>query len=252
MLTRTNLTGYRKVLGFNLGQVEKDYLQHLVMVQLARSSSDELVFKGGTCLQKVYGLNRFSQDLDFTQYKPVDIDALSSAIEIGLRGFGYPASFKNLKKRISATSNFMIQGPLYQGTKTSLCSLHLEISGREEVLIKPEFKTIYPVYEDLPPYTFLIMDPVEILAEKLRALVTRNRARDLYDIHFLLKKNTSIDWDIIDAKMQYYEKTVNTKDIIDAIEEKEKLWKREMSQLVPAAGDFKDIKDYTLNKIKDS
>jgi predicted nucleotidyltransferase component of viral defense system len=244
--------GYRKILGFNLGQVEKDYLQHLVMVQLARSSGDELVFKGGTCLQKVYGLNRFSQDLDFTQNNPVDIEMFSSAIERGLRGFGYPTSFTSLKKRISAASNFKIQGPLYQGTKISLCSLHLEISGREEILIKPEFKTIYPVYEDLPPYTFLIMEPVEILAEKLRALTARNRARDLYDIHFLLKKNTAIDWHIVEAKMQYYEKSVEIKDIVDAIEEKEKYWKREMPQLVPQAGEFKDIKNYVVNKIKNS
>jgi len=59
MLTRKELESFRNVLGFNLGQAEKDYLQHLLLFLMSKNARSELVFKGGTCLQKAYGLGRF-------------------------------------------------------------------------------------------------------------------------------------------------------------------------------------------------
>ena len=69
MLSRKNLESMRSVLGYNLGQVESDYLQHILLLLLSRRAGNWLVFKGGTALQKAYGLNRFSDDLDFTSKK---------------------------------------------------------------------------------------------------------------------------------------------------------------------------------------
>jgi predicted nucleotidyltransferase component of viral defense system len=69
MLTKEELRTYEKTVGFNLWQVEKDYLQHLVLLFLYSRIKNEPVFKGGTALQKVFGLNRFSIDLDFSSTK---------------------------------------------------------------------------------------------------------------------------------------------------------------------------------------
>ena len=67
MLLRNELQKYGVVTGFNVGQVEIDYLQHLFLLLFSKKSSTNLIFKGGTALQKIYGLHRFSIDLDFTQ-----------------------------------------------------------------------------------------------------------------------------------------------------------------------------------------
>ena len=53
----------------NLSYAEKDYFQEIVMLGISREAP-ELAFKGGTALYKFHGLNRFSEDLDFSgQYQ---------------------------------------------------------------------------------------------------------------------------------------------------------------------------------------
>jgi predicted nucleotidyltransferase component of viral defense system len=53
---------------------------------------------------------------------------------------------------------------------------------RENVIFnEPLKKIIRPVYHDLPNYFILALDTEEILAEKIRAIVTRYKARDVYD-----------------------------------------------------------------------
>ncbi len=250
MLTKKDLEGYRSILGYNLGQIEKDYLQHLILSFISRQVGDELVFKGGTSLQKVFGLNRFSEDLDFTQNRSFNENPLSASIKRGLSGFGYATSKEVERKRMSFGFNFKIQGPLYQGTEKSLCSIHLDISLREKVLKEPEFKSLYPVYEDLPPYSILVMKTIEILAEKLRAVITRDRARDLYDIFFLLKKNTLVDWDTFEKKMQYYKRTVAFDEISEAVDAKKRVWEREIPQLTELKHDFKEVRGYVIQELK--
>ena len=53
------------------------------------------VFKGGTALQKVYGLNRFSIDLDFTAKEDnnkIDFKILIEKIAKKITDFGYNSS----------------------------------------------------------------------------------------------------------------------------------------------------------------
>ena len=64
MLTRDDLSS--TPIDFNLYQKEKDYLQHIVLSRIFSRIGSEIIFKGGTSLQKCFGLDRFSEDLDFT------------------------------------------------------------------------------------------------------------------------------------------------------------------------------------------
>jgi len=65
-MNREELRRYVGVTRFSLGQVEKDYFQHIVLGAISRRMAGLLVFKGGTALQKMGLLTRFSEDLDFT------------------------------------------------------------------------------------------------------------------------------------------------------------------------------------------
>lgn len=47
-------------------QLEKDYLHVFFLYEIYTIFSKELVFKGGTALRIFYGLDRFSEDLNFT------------------------------------------------------------------------------------------------------------------------------------------------------------------------------------------
>jgi len=246
MITRGVLSQYRNVVGFNLGQLEKDYLQHLLLSIIYRSTANALVFKGGTCLQKVYGLNRFSEDLDFTIYEPPipSVDVISASIS----DFGYPTHGRLSEKEDSVQMRFEVRGPLYMG-ESSLCYLRIEASGRERVVLEPEFKMVYPIYEDLPPYSTLSICTEELLAEKIRALITRGRARDLYDVHFLLKKETPIKWDLIEKKMAYYGRGIKPEDVISGVKSREKGWERELSALIPRVPPFGDVEKFVVARV---
>jgi len=247
-MTRNDLLKYKNLLGFNLGQIEKDYLQHIFLHRIYRLVSNELVFKGGTCLQKTFGLNRFSEDLDFTlngkcRLKNVMEDA-AGAITL----FGYESEVaKEKKDEISNSFLLRIRGPLYDGSDKSIVTLRAEISIREKVIQEVENRSIIPVYNDLPPYTLLTMKFEEILAEKVRAVITRTRAKDVYDLWFLLKKNIPADIRLINEKLKYYNLSFDKKTFTKSIEGMGKIWEKELRAILPIIPDFNNAKKEILN-----
>jgi len=57
----------------NREHIEKDYFQDLLLYHLYKKSNN-FVFKGGTCLYKLYNLPRFSEDLDFSVLSQENIE----------------------------------------------------------------------------------------------------------------------------------------------------------------------------------
>src|SRR3989344_7708115 len=119
MISKEELERYALRLGFNLWQAERDYLQHLLLSSLSRRTADELVFKGGTALQKVFGLNRFSIDLDFTQNKPLPKN-LFELLQKDLSLFGIPAFFTVTHNKNSIVAKVLIRGISYRNTDNTV------------------------------------------------------------------------------------------------------------------------------------
>ena len=67
MLNREEIERAAKERGEHAKIIEKDYLLEMVLF-LIKEHGKDLIFKGGTALYKLYSLNRFSEDLDFTLY----------------------------------------------------------------------------------------------------------------------------------------------------------------------------------------
>ncbi|MFH1247252.1 MAG: nucleotidyl transferase AbiEii/AbiGii toxin family protein, partial [Candidatus Micrarchaeota archaeon] len=67
-----------------LADAEKDYVLSVMLVELSKlPEADDLVFKGGTCLKKVYFQEyRFSSDLDFTVVTNIKSKLKTKVIEI--------------------------------------------------------------------------------------------------------------------------------------------------------------------------
>ena len=242
MLTRNDLMSYKDATGFNLGQIEKDYVQHLFLMNLYRRISDELTFKGGTALQKTYGLNRFSGDLDFTLTKNIKLAPIVDKVITGMDLFGCEAAQKKIKEdKLSITFQVKAKGPLYEGSDKSLTYINLEVSKREDVLLPPVMNTVIPIYRDLPPYLLYTMNPSEIMAEKIRAILMREKSRDIYDIYFLIKKGVKTSIDTINRKLSYYDRDFDEEGLFKALKRKEKTWKSELKQLVTAIPEFHEV-----------
>ena len=254
MLSRDEILEY--VGQYNRYQVEKDYLQHIVLSQIYANVSNELVFKGGTALQKVYALNRFSEDLDFTLNAGQIRETGSSVferIERGLNGINnfYGSEYKKEIKDTAVTYKLKINGPLFirpQSTQTIL----VEISTREKIIKKPDILLITPIFKDICPYFSSVMSLDEILAEKTRAILTRQKARDMYDFYFLLHKGATVNVEYINKKLEYYNKKFSKAEFVRNVRSLKGVWNAELSVLMKTVPDFKVIEEYVVGAIKQS
>lgn len=250
MISRKGLQGSLQATGFNIYQAEKDYLQHEFLSCLYSVSQGEFVFKGGTAIQKALGLGRFSEDLDFTFNGKGDAKELVRKAVALMGRFTETRIAKEESDERSIAMKLKIRGPLFNGSEPSLQTIVLEISLREEVRLQANPVGIRPAYSDLPDYVAVVMAQDEILAEKVRAILTRNKPRDVYDAGFLLKKGAKADSALVNEKLKYYGMAFSMQEFLKAVNSKEKKWKSELQLLMKNPPSFKETAEYVLAEIK--
>ena len=209
----------------------REYLQILFLSKLySFSGSENIFFKGGTALHLIYKAPRFSEDLDFTvELKEKDFlnfilkvfDTLSKEEEL---------SFKE-RKTIAGKRFLMTASP---SAVTYKIFINLDFSFRERVLDpqKSIIDTNYPVLFNSYVYHF---SKEEIFAEKIRAVLTRNKGRDIYDLWFLVSQGVQIKEGLIKKKFKYYDlENIKNEDIIKKIEQfHEKVFVQDLRPFVP-------------------
>lgn len=179
--------------------IERDYVLGWFLSGLFRDGplSESLILKGATALRKVYFPDyRFSEDLDFTLTESILEDRFRRHLvetcqtltqETGTE-FVLAAFRKTRDEEGSEAYEGKVQyiGPRQHRSGT-LPRIKLDMTLYEILVLKPVHLPLIHPYSDkceaiIPTYCL-----EEILAEKLRALLTRTRARDLYDVWNLLK-----------------------------------------------------------------
>ncbi len=240
MISKTELQEYARLKNYNLGQAEKDYFQEILLFILYRELGSELVFKGGTALTKCFGFNRFSEDLDFTASKQLP---LTQIISEGLKKFYIPFTIEQNEYEHSIQIVCRLQGPLYVNQPNSLCRIEIDCSYREEILRDTVQKTIGLHISEIPTFQVIVMSELEILAEKVRAILTRNKARDVFDMYYLLQKNTFIDVALVNSKLAFYDMSFSFDVFMDAILQKQTIWDSELRYLVKVYPSFSEVRD---------
>lgn len=230
MMSRSDLALVAQLLGFTTRQAEKDYIQHVFLHALYTVSTSEFVFKGGTALQKTHGLDRFSEDLDFTC--SVDPDACHDLVTRAVSMIPDASVSKHQVTDVSTTVKVRIRGPLYDGKEISVQPVTVECSTREPVILEAKLARVVPRYRELRPYIPVVMEAREMLAEKVRAIMTRHKARDLYDTWFLIEKGVSCDLALVNGKLALYHRTFDAKAFHDAVQAKERSWDAELGALL--------------------
>lgn len=180
----------------------REYLQVRILDLLYQEKvSPGLFFVGGTSLRLLYGLDRFSEDLDFDMVKlkqkqikkvmdnthqrllkeNIEVDLYQN---ITLKRAYYELRFKNLLYELSLTRN-----------------------REEKLMVKFDFETFWQGQKRkvvlLKRYGFLVnvvTIPFEqILVQKLLAYIKRKQTlpRDIYDIVWLIAQGAKIDKDFM-------------------------------------------------------
>ena len=134
-----------------------------------------LVLKGGTALYLGYGLNRFSEDLDFDSSKKLNlINKIKEATPNGFK-----IDHIHVKKDTDTVSRYMIQ--------YSVPEIHLHDALKMEV----SYRTPVPENQITVKNGIRFSSVERIVDNKLNAAFdgdnTRTKARDLFDLHYLAK-----------------------------------------------------------------
>lgn len=183
--------------------VEKDYALGWLLAALAEhpETSQQWVFKGGTCLKKCYfETYRFSEDLDFSLLpgaRYTEGELLAALRQVATRaaelsGVDFPAddvvviARQNLRGQPTFEVRLPYRGPLAIPTSQRI---RLDLTRNEPVLDGVAQRPIFHAFPDALPdaLTVATYSIDELFAEKLRALVERTRPRDLYDVVFILE-----------------------------------------------------------------
>jgi predicted nucleotidyltransferase component of viral defense system len=253
MIDKETLARISKLTGLKLFQQEKNYFQTIVLRSIYSKVSRELVFKGGTALAFFYGLNRFSEDLDFTLNGDLDLSRLVKEMEKDFELLNIRATFKIIEDNPKSFSfRIGVEGPLFT-KEIERCFIRVEISKREKISKNLEIKELRPIYPDILPFFVTVLNLEEILAEKIRALFWRGKSRDLYDVWFLLEKGVKVDWSLVNEKLSYYGKGWDPKEFLKKIDALEKVWKRELEPIIlGSVPDFKGVRKTIKAKLKSS
>ncbi|HLF17913.1 MAG TPA: nucleotidyl transferase AbiEii/AbiGii toxin family protein [Candidatus Omnitrophota bacterium] len=171
----------------------REYLQAYVLrIMHDRNAFRSTAFVGGTALRFLYGLPRFSEDLDFSLheksgYSFVDLMKIIKQ-ELILAGYEADVSYDETKTVQSAFVKF--EGLLYEAKLSALkaqkFSIKLEIDTRPPggaVLTTQIVNKFFPI-------AFLSYDLPSLLAGKIHALLTRKytKGRDYFDIAWYLSR----------------------------------------------------------------
>jgi len=202
MIPHSQLRSMARKTGLTLYQQEKDYLLSLFLYNYYKKFEDA-VFKGGTCLKYLYGLNRFSEDLDFNL--PIKPETFQKQVkktlkEIDLTGINtYFLKEETFKE--AYTCEIGVHGPLYKGTEQTRNRIRIDAGKRTGTIQPPKWRLIPSEYPETTGH-FLIktMDEEEMLVEKIISLMKRSKGRDLYDTWFLLEKGVKINKELFTKK----------------------------------------------------
>lgn len=183
MIEKQTLQNYAVRYQTSFGNVLREYLQHLFLTNFYKSEiSQNFLFKGGTALKLVFGSPRFSEDLDFSGFK--NSISYEKILEDVLLNF----SFENIEtdliesKPTSCGHLAILEFNLF-GEKIELRN---EISFRPQRFLTRETTII--ASEITPAYKVYLLDRKMMVKEKIKALITRQKPRDFFDLYFILRK----------------------------------------------------------------
>lgn len=242
MLTKTQIQRLAQKNGVSAYTQERDYIQ-CVFLSLLFSKTQDFVFKGGTCLRIVYNSNRYSEDLDFNfLLNRKDVIRILDETAAGMGYFGIESRIKEKRIwKVGIGCKLSYKGPLFNGRVITKSSVRIDISLREEK-VDSDKKLVRVEYDDVKPFVANVETADHILAEKVRTIMTRSKARDVYDLWFLLEKGIEPDFDLIDEKMKIYGEKFSKRRFKDSLKKIEKGWKKELKPLLLRVPGFGVVK----------
>lgn len=242
----------------------KEIIQEIALAGLSRGGFfEKAAFYGGTCLRIFYGLNRFSEDLDFALLEKDPDFRLSDyfpSLEREFASYGIEIRAEEKKKAFDSD----VQSAFLKGNSLALMMTFFpksedarKIISNQKMKIKFEVDTDNPKggrtetkFRLLPaPYQVRVFGESTLFAGKIHAIICRNyknhvKGRDYYDYLFYIGKGSAFNLEYLENKLK------NT----EAIAQNEKLTLGKVKEMLKArfeTVDYESAKEDVSNFIND-
>ncbi|MBN2242360.1 MAG: nucleotidyl transferase AbiEii/AbiGii toxin family protein [Acidobacteria bacterium] len=191
--------------------VLQEIVQQGILATLSRAglfSKAQAVFHGGTCLRLIYGMNRFSEDLDFFLKQPNPDFSWREYLEQVARdgkaeGFDYSVPFKGDDK--TAVKKAFLRTDSFGGDPASILPYPRDprklIKVKLEVDVNPppgsRFETRYLAFPQIAAVTTQSLESG--FAMKIGAMLCRTyvKGRDWYDFTWYINKKIVPDMSLL-------------------------------------------------------
>lgn len=199
----------------------REILQEIALCGLWRAKFFEhAAFYGGTALRVLYGLDRFSEDMDFSLLAPAedfDLGPYCDAVEAELRAWGFAATVQVKRKtaRSAIESAFLKANTRQLLLTIEAGEIASAIHGRRELKIKlevdtdppPGFSTETKFLLQPIPFSVRAYAPASLFAGKMHAVLcrgwgARSKGRDWYDLVWYVGRDTGLDIGHLEARMR--------------------------------------------------
>lgn len=185
----------------------KEIAQEIALLALSRSGFfQKAAFQGGTCLRILYGLERFSEDLDFVlEEADADFtwDQYITHMHDEFELYGYVLELVNRDKLDKVIKTAFLKAESLGGILVikDMRSNRPKLQIKLEIDTKPPQGSLYELkYLDFPlPYGIKTQDLPSLFAGKIHALLCRpyTKGRDWYDFVWYVSRNTPINFSLL-------------------------------------------------------
>ena len=185
MIELTQLGQLAEREGVSLDVMIMEAYQLVILEEIGRKPlAKNLVFKGGTCLRLAYHSFRFSEDLDFSLLKPIKFKQFKDMTD----------SIVSHYPEISISEAYDMKQTLFARLVVEVgkkrIGIKIEVSKRNESLEKGrdyQFRLLSSPTTVVQPY-FQVETLEKIYQDKLKAVKTRKKPRDWFDLWYLSQK----------------------------------------------------------------
>lgn len=211
-LVKQRLEQYNASTDLQMVNAAKEIIQEIALCGLSRQGFfNHAAFHGGSAFRILYGLDRFSEDLDFCLHKPnpqfdlkdllhplsLELEAWGTPVEIVDRSNASSAVKKAFLKSNSLGAQLSLRRPLQPGQKLVI-KIELDINP-------PEGATIESKLCDFP-FDFYVTshDLSSMFAGKMHAILCRQylKGRDWYDLAVYLTRATPINLHLLHSALK--------------------------------------------------
>lgn len=196
----------------------REIIQEIALLGLWRAKFfQHAAFYGGTALRILYGLDRFSEDLEFTllsQNRDFKLLPYCQSVREELSAYGFHAEVETKAKKVETTTesafikadtlvHTMRVGANFKVMKGELLKVKFEVDTSPALRFDTEAKPFFWPH----PFSVTTCDLPSLFAGKLhatfcRARISNVKGRDFYDLLWYVGRGVRPNWTYLEAKLR--------------------------------------------------